>query len=77
MMRGIIKYVRYRIRSKLSRHSHFNAASELHEHAPLTIRKAEGEQNELLSYKPAWNVEAATVSLDGTGRYEAAGNLML
>ncbi len=77
LMRAITKHVKYRLRAYLKESRPATAAFadiELHEHAPLTIKKAVGD-HDLLSYKAAWNSDTASVSFDGTGRYEAGGNI--
>ena len=79
-MRGIIKYVKHRLPGELANHAQFVAGVGLHGQEPLTIRACGGagsdDHTELMSYKHAWSADDAEVSLRGTGRYEAGGNLM-
>ena len=77
LMRAIVKHVKYRLRAFLKESRPATAGFpdvELHEHPPLPIKKA-ANSDELLSYKEAWNSETASVSFDGTRRYEAGGNI--
>ena len=77
LMRAITKYVKYRLRLYLKESHPATSAFpdvELHDHMPLNIKKAGGDQ-ELLSYKAAWDQNTAAVSFDGTMRYEAGGNI--
>ena len=79
LMRAITKHVKYRLRAYLKESRPATSAFadvELHEHAPLGIKRAGGDQ-ELLSYKAAWNLDTAAVSLEGTLRYEAGGEHFL
>ena len=81
LMRAITTHVKYRLRAYLKESRSATSAFadvELHEHAPLGIKRAaEGDDQELLSYKAAWNPDTAAVSLDGTMRYEAGGEHFL
>ena len=46
-------------------------------HAPLDIKsKASMSEHEMASYKPPWDVQQAKTSVQSTGMYEAAGNLL-
>ena len=77
VMRVITKYVKCRLRVYLKESHPATSAFpdvELHDQMPLNIKKA-GSDQELLSYKAAWDQNTAAVSFDGTKRYEAGGNI--
>ena len=76
-MRAVIAYVKFYLREHMKNNpTHFNgfADVDLHSHSPLSIKRTKGE-NELLSFKAAWNQDLGAIALRTTLKYEAGGNI--